>query len=87
MEVNPCALFSQLGTFRSPEGEYFVEPLHNYQGEHYEEEHTKPHVVYRKKAPKQQTSGEGSACDTSGKQIGSIGVRTHISHSQDIKEE
>uniref|UniRef100_H3D0N5 ADAM metallopeptidase with thrombospondin type 1 motif, 9 n=1 Tax=Tetraodon nigroviridis TaxID=99883 RepID=H3D0N5_TETNG len=57
-----------LGTFRSPEGEYFVEPLHNYQGEHYEEEHTKPHVVYKKRAPKPQTSGESSACDTSGHQ-------------------
>lgn len=56
----------QLGTFRSPEGEYFVEPLHSYQGEHYEEEHTKPHVVYRKSAPKKHTSGEDSACDTSG---------------------
>lgn len=56
----------QLGTFRSPEGEYFVEPLHSYQGEHYEEEHTKPHIVYRKSAPKKQTSGENSACDTSG---------------------
>uniref|UniRef100_A0A4W6D6S7 ADAM metallopeptidase with thrombospondin type 1 motif 9 n=1 Tax=Lates calcarifer TaxID=8187 RepID=A0A4W6D6S7_LATCA len=55
-----------LGTFRSPEGEYFVEPLHSYQGEHYEEEHTKPHIVYRKSTPKKQTSGEDSACDTSG---------------------
>lgn len=68
METNCYAFFSviQLGTFRSPEGEYFVEPLHSYQGEHYEEEHTKPHVVYRKSAPKKQTSGENSACDTSG---------------------
>ena len=56
----------QLGTFRSPEGEYFVEPLHSYQGEHYEEEHTKPHVVYRKSALLKQTSVEDSACDTSG---------------------
>uniref|UniRef100_A0A3Q0RHB0 ADAM metallopeptidase with thrombospondin type 1 motif 9 n=1 Tax=Amphilophus citrinellus TaxID=61819 RepID=A0A3Q0RHB0_AMPCI len=55
-----------LGTFRSPEGEYFVEPLHSYQGEHYEEEHTKPHIVYRKSAPKKQTTEETSACDTSG---------------------
>ncbi|XP_029990964.1 A disintegrin and metalloproteinase with thrombospondin motifs 9 isoform X1 [Sphaeramia orbicularis] len=55
-----------LGTFRSPEGEYFVEPLHSYQGEHYEEEHTKPHIVYRKSAPKKQSSGDNSACDTSG---------------------
>uniref|UniRef100_A0A673A2V3 ADAM metallopeptidase with thrombospondin type 1 motif, 9 n=1 Tax=Sphaeramia orbicularis TaxID=375764 RepID=A0A673A2V3_9TELE len=45
-----------LGTFRSPEGEYFVEPLHSYQGEHYEEEHTKPHIVYRKSAPKKHSS-------------------------------
>uniref|UniRef100_A0A8C1Z6Z7 ADAM metallopeptidase with thrombospondin type 1 motif, 9 n=1 Tax=Cyprinus carpio TaxID=7962 RepID=A0A8C1Z6Z7_CYPCA len=37
-----------LGTFRSPEGEFFVEPLHSYNGQHYEEEHIKPHVVYRK---------------------------------------
>nr|XP_019942000.1 PREDICTED: A disintegrin and metalloproteinase with thrombospondin motifs 9 [Paralichthys olivaceus] len=55
-----------LGTFRSPEGEYFVEPLHSYQGEHYEEEHTKPHIVYKKSVPKKQTSGENSACDISG---------------------
>uniref|UniRef100_A0A671UNF6 ADAM metallopeptidase with thrombospondin type 1 motif 9 n=1 Tax=Sparus aurata TaxID=8175 RepID=A0A671UNF6_SPAAU len=30
------------------------------------QEHTKPHVVYRKSAPKKHTSGEDSACDTSG---------------------
>uniref|UniRef100_A0A7N6B2E3 ADAM metallopeptidase with thrombospondin type 1 motif, 9 n=1 Tax=Anabas testudineus TaxID=64144 RepID=A0A7N6B2E3_ANATE len=50
-----------LGTFRSPEGEYFVEPLHSYQGEDYEEEHTKPHIVYRKSAPNKESSGENSA--------------------------
>ncbi|XP_077458454.1 A disintegrin and metalloproteinase with thrombospondin motifs 9 [Stigmatopora argus] len=54
------------GTFRSPEGEYFVEPLHSYQGEHYEEEHTKPHIVYRKSTPEKDISGESSACDISG---------------------
>uniref|UniRef100_A0A3Q3FHS5 ADAM metallopeptidase with thrombospondin type 1 motif, 9 n=1 Tax=Kryptolebias marmoratus TaxID=37003 RepID=A0A3Q3FHS5_KRYMA len=54
-----------LGTFRSPDGEYFVEPLHSYQGEHYEEEHTKPHIVYRKRASKNHTSEDTSACDTS----------------------
>lgn len=57
---------TQLGTFRSPEGEYFVEPLHNFKGEHYEEEHTKPHIVYKKSAPKEQASRENSSCDTSG---------------------
>lgn len=56
----------QLGTFRSSEGEFFVEPLHSYNGEHYEEEHTKPHIVYRKKAPKKEAAREDTACDTSG---------------------
>uniref|UniRef100_A0AAQ4S610 ADAM metallopeptidase with thrombospondin type 1 motif, 9 n=1 Tax=Gasterosteus aculeatus aculeatus TaxID=481459 RepID=A0AAQ4S610_GASAC len=36
--------------------EYFVEPLHSFQGEHYEEEHTKPHIVYRKRASTKQTT-------------------------------
>lgn len=64
-----------------------MEPLHNYQGEHYEEEHTKPHVVYRKKAPKQQTSREGSACDTSGKQNGSISHFSQVEHQRSITTE
>lgn len=61
----------QLGTFRSPEGEYFVEPLHSYQGEHYEEEHTKPHIVYRKTAAKKRSAEEeeSSACDASGGEL------------------
>lgn len=86
MDTNCCALFSaiQLGTFRSPEGEYFVEPLHNYQGEHYEEEHTKPHVVYRKSAPKKQTSGENSACDTSGMMYNMISMHAYKLHRQGV---
>uniref|UniRef100_A0A3B3V505 ADAM metallopeptidase with thrombospondin type 1 motif 9 n=1 Tax=Poecilia latipinna TaxID=48699 RepID=A0A3B3V505_9TELE len=64
--ISLCA--GLFGTFRSPEGEYFVEPLHSYQGEHYEEEHTKPHIVYRKLSSGNRTSAweETSACDTSG---------------------
>uniref|UniRef100_A0A8C6PYT6 ADAM metallopeptidase with thrombospondin type 1 motif 9 n=1 Tax=Nothobranchius furzeri TaxID=105023 RepID=A0A8C6PYT6_NOTFU len=49
-----------LGTFRSPDGEYFMEPLHSYQGQYYEEEHTKPHIVYRKRESKNQTSKKES---------------------------
>ncbi|MBN3308697.1 ATS9 metalloproteinase, partial [Amia calva] len=55
-----------LGTFRSPEGEYFVEPLHNHNGEYYEEEHNKPHLVYRKDAPQKSPSGDNNTCDISG---------------------
>uniref|UniRef100_A0AAV2M8U5 Peptidase M12B domain-containing protein n=1 Tax=Knipowitschia caucasica TaxID=637954 RepID=A0AAV2M8U5_KNICA len=53
-----------MGTFRSPEGEYFVEPLHSYQGQHYEEEHIKPHIVYKKSASKTDIFEDDSTCDT-----------------------
>lgn len=63
----PSCIFSpKLGTFRSPEGEYFVEPLHSYNGVHYEEEHNKPHIVYRKDTPEKDGRDE-EACETSGK--------------------
>ncbi|XP_060766580.1 A disintegrin and metalloproteinase with thrombospondin motifs 9-like isoform X3 [Neoarius graeffei] len=54
-----------LGTFRSSEGEYFVEPLHIYNGEHYEEEHIKPHIMYRKDAHK-KAKEDTLSCDTAG---------------------
>uniref|UniRef100_A0A8B9RM98 ADAM metallopeptidase with thrombospondin type 1 motif, 9 n=1 Tax=Astyanax mexicanus TaxID=7994 RepID=A0A8B9RM98_ASTMX len=60
-----------LGTFRSSEGEYFVEPLHSYNGEDYAEEHIKPHIVYRKDAQHQMQSAkeDSSPCDSSGKTV------------------
>uniref|UniRef100_A0A8C5D8N8 Peptidase M12B domain-containing protein n=1 Tax=Gouania willdenowi TaxID=441366 RepID=A0A8C5D8N8_GOUWI len=79
--ISLCA--GLLGTFRSPEGEYFVEPLHSYQGEHYEEEHTKPHIVYRKTAPKKNTTGETSACDTSG--MANVSQCTELEHVMSSK--
>lgn len=42
-----------------------MEPLHSYNGEDFEEEHTKPHIVYRKNALK-KTVEESTACETSG---------------------
>ncbi|XP_029103687.1 A disintegrin and metalloproteinase with thrombospondin motifs 9 isoform X2 [Scleropages formosus] len=55
-----------LGTFRAPDGEFFVEPLHSYGGRHYEEEHNKPHLVYRKEAPSGDPPRSAAECDTSG---------------------
>uniref|UniRef100_A0A670J9J6 ADAM metallopeptidase with thrombospondin type 1 motif 9 n=1 Tax=Podarcis muralis TaxID=64176 RepID=A0A670J9J6_PODMU len=40
-----------LGTFRSHDGEYFVEPLIPPDQQEYAEEHKKPHVVYRHSVP------------------------------------
>lgn len=42
-----------------------MEPLHSYNGEHYEEEHIKPHVVYKKDASKKSVD-DPTACETSG---------------------
>ncbi|XP_061825570.2 A disintegrin and metalloproteinase with thrombospondin motifs 20 [Nerophis lumbriciformis] len=36
-----------IGTFTTPDGEYFLEPLLNAEGEEYDDEHHKPHLVYR----------------------------------------
>ncbi|XP_053741370.1 A disintegrin and metalloproteinase with thrombospondin motifs 20 isoform X1 [Synchiropus splendidus] len=36
-----------MGTFSTPHGEYFLEPLLSPTGEEYEDEHHKPHLVYR----------------------------------------
>ncbi|KAJ4937596.1 hypothetical protein JOQ06_002229, partial [Pogonophryne albipinna] len=36
-----------VGTFTTQYGEYFMEPLLNAEGEEYDEEHNKPHLVYR----------------------------------------
>uniref|UniRef100_A0A8C5C4L8 ADAM metallopeptidase with thrombospondin type 1 motif 9 n=1 Tax=Gadus morhua TaxID=8049 RepID=A0A8C5C4L8_GADMO len=62
-----------LGTFTSLEGEYFVEPLRSYEGEHYEEEHMKPHIVYRKSAPKEKREGEEGASRASNDSSGDSG--------------
>ncbi|XP_041047780.1 A disintegrin and metalloproteinase with thrombospondin motifs 9-like isoform X1 [Carcharodon carcharias] len=56
-----------LGTFRSHDGEYFVEPLVLPDGEEYDEEHNKPHLVYKQDALKTQTTREvTNICGNSG---------------------
>uniref|UniRef100_A0A803U052 ADAM metallopeptidase with thrombospondin type 1 motif 9 n=1 Tax=Anolis carolinensis TaxID=28377 RepID=A0A803U052_ANOCA len=55
-----------LGTFRSHAGEYFVEPLITPGQQEYEEEHKKPHVVYRRSLPPTLMPEDKQTCDTSG---------------------
>lgn len=61
-------LFLQIGTFTTHSGQFFLEPLLSADGE-YEEEHNKPHLVYKhdthRKSPDTQpctTSGESVRC-------------------------
>lgn len=57
---------SQLGTFKSDDGDYFVEPLLSLEEQEYEEEHNKPHLVYRHRTPPTSSSGDRQTCDTPG---------------------
>uniref|UniRef100_A0A8C6Q4T0 ADAM metallopeptidase with thrombospondin type 1 motif 20 n=1 Tax=Nothobranchius furzeri TaxID=105023 RepID=A0A8C6Q4T0_NOTFU len=55
----------QVGTFTTHQGEYFLEPLLNPAGEEYDEEHNKPHLVYRHER-KKNISNPGEPCAASG---------------------
>uniref|UniRef100_A0A672ZSK0 ADAM metallopeptidase with thrombospondin type 1 motif 20 n=1 Tax=Sphaeramia orbicularis TaxID=375764 RepID=A0A672ZSK0_9TELE len=51
-----------IGTFTTQHGEYFLEPLLNTVGEEYDEEHNKPHLLYR-----HERQGNVSSMDTNTK--------------------
>ncbi|KAJ6668226.1 hypothetical protein lerEdw1_015603, partial [Lerista edwardsae] len=54
-----------LGTFRSHDGDYFIEPLISPDQQEYEEEHNKPHVVYKHSVPPTDLPRDKQTCDTS----------------------
>lgn len=56
----------QLGTFRSHDGDYFIEPLLSIDEQEDEEEQNKPHIVYRRSTPQREATSEKRACDTPG---------------------
>lgn len=55
-----------MGTFRSHDGDYFIEPLLSVDEQEDEEEQNKPHIIYRRSAPQRESSTGRRACDTSG---------------------
>ncbi|KFO22575.1 A disintegrin and metalloproteinase with thrombospondin motifs 9 [Fukomys damarensis] len=54
-----------LGTFRSHDGDYFIEPLLSMDEQEKEEEQNKPHIIYRRSLPQQEPSAGKHACGTS----------------------
>ncbi|XP_033066245.1 A disintegrin and metalloproteinase with thrombospondin motifs 9 isoform X3 [Trachypithecus francoisi] len=54
-----------LGTFRSHDGDYFIEPLQSMDEQEDEEEQNKPHIIYRRSTPQREPSTGRHACDTS----------------------
>ena len=59
-------LYLQLGTFRSHDGDYFIEPLLSIDEQEDEEEQNKPHIIYRRSTPRREPLTGRHACDTPG---------------------
>lgn len=59
-------LILQIGTFTTQSGEYFLEPLMTADEQKYEEEHNKPHLVYRHERTKKHDSDASEPCISSG---------------------
>ncbi|GAA6069136.1 A disintegrin and metalloproteinase with thrombospondin motifs 20 isoform X1 [Tachysurus ichikawai] len=56
-----------IGTFTTHSGEYFLEPLMAADDEEYEEEHNKPHLVYKHERKETRDGDRSEACASSGK--------------------
>ncbi|XP_053497011.1 A disintegrin and metalloproteinase with thrombospondin motifs 20 [Ictalurus furcatus] len=54
-----------IGTFTTHSGEYFLEPLMTADEEDYEEEHNKPHLVYKHERKNKQDSDRSEPCASS----------------------
>uniref|UniRef100_A0A8D2ISN2 ADAM metallopeptidase with thrombospondin type 1 motif 20 n=1 Tax=Varanus komodoensis TaxID=61221 RepID=A0A8D2ISN2_VARKO len=52
-----------MGTFRSHDGDYFLEPLMTPDGDEHEDDHNKPHLIYRYEPVKKENSYK--PCETS----------------------
>lgn len=65
------ASLPQVGTFTTQHGEYFLEPLLRAAGEEYDEEHNKPHLVYRHERHENISiaANSGAPCAASGNSV------------------
>uniref|UniRef100_A0A8D0G345 ADAM metallopeptidase with thrombospondin type 1 motif 20 n=1 Tax=Strix occidentalis caurina TaxID=311401 RepID=A0A8D0G345_STROC len=55
-----------MGTFKAHDGEYFLEPLMKADGGEHEDEHNKPHLIYRHEELKKKYQKSHKPCEVSG---------------------
>uniref|UniRef100_A0A8B9M7D3 Peptidase M12B domain-containing protein n=1 Tax=Accipiter nisus TaxID=211598 RepID=A0A8B9M7D3_9AVES len=55
-----------MGTFKAHDGEYFLEPLMKADGGEHEDEHNKPHLIYRHEELKKMYQKSHKPCEVSG---------------------
>uniref|UniRef100_A0A3P9BN74 ADAM metallopeptidase with thrombospondin type 1 motif 20 n=1 Tax=Maylandia zebra TaxID=106582 RepID=A0A3P9BN74_9CICH len=68
-----------IGTFTTQHGEFFLEPLLNSAGEEYDEEHDKPHLVYRHERKRNISKSDNNAdpCAASGNRLPKYSTCNH----------
>lgn len=55
-----------MGTFKAHDGEYILEPLMKVDGGEHEDEHNKPHLIYRQDELKKEYQKSHKPCEVSG---------------------
>ncbi|XP_043943348.1 A disintegrin and metalloproteinase with thrombospondin motifs 20 [Protopterus annectens] len=76
-----------VGSFKTKESEYFIEPLIRANGSEYENEHSKPHLIYRHESLQQYSQGEASQlCTASDNQVekNTVQLKAYKSVTEDI---
>jgi len=56
-----------MGTFKAHDGEYFLEPIMKADGSEHEDDHNKPHLIYRQELKRNYFLQSHKPCDVSGK--------------------
>ncbi|KAM9311710.1 A disintegrin and metalloproteinase with thrombospondin motifs 20 [Gastrophryne carolinensis] len=76
-----------IGTFKAHDGDYFLEPMMKHDDEEHEDEHSKPHLLYKVEQKSRKHFGEAEPnCDISGSDKKEYVVPEHVSSNlgQDI---
>ncbi|XP_073476043.1 A disintegrin and metalloproteinase with thrombospondin motifs 20 [Aquarana catesbeiana] len=69
-----------MGTFKAHDGEYFLEPLIEYDDEEHEDEQSKPHLLYKKQQKLGEPSGNsGPNCEITESEMKNDVVPVHVS--------
>ncbi|XP_075065170.1 A disintegrin and metalloproteinase with thrombospondin motifs 20 [Mixophyes fleayi] len=76
-----------IGTFKARDGEYFLEPLMKFDDVEHEDEHSKPHLLYKKQVKSGESSGKTkSNCEISESETKDDVAPVHVSSNlgQDV---
>ncbi|KAF4010344.1 hypothetical protein G4228_001448 [Cervus hanglu yarkandensis] len=80
-----------MGTFKAHDGEYFLEPIMKADGSEHEDDHNKPHLIYRQELKRNYFLQSHKPCDVSESEIKKTTLPFHnysdMNENLNIKEE